>query len=63
MIPELKPFAGFSPICWVVLAHIEHCAPVFSMTESWIKITKTNINRYFFIQRKDTANPFLVLNF
>jgi hypothetical protein len=28
-MPAFKPCAGFSPSCWAVLVHKEHCATAF----------------------------------
>ena len=48
-MPELNPLAGFSPICWVVFAQIEHCATAVLMVRTEVVKERNNMNRPFFI--------------
>ena len=57
MMPVLKPLAGFSPICNVVLAHIEHCADAETKHVIVKKADKNNIiRRRFIIRAKVVSN-------
>ncbi len=50
-IPAFKPCAGFSPSCWAVFVHMEHCACTVVFKHKITKIISNMKIIFFMLQR------------